>query len=86
MGMTTSITVRKVPDNVKQALRVRAARKGRSLEEEVRQILVRAADEGDSPRSLNLAEAIAGITDPLGGIELDIPRREPPPEPPRFDD
>lgn len=84
--MTTNITVRKVPDHVKQALRVRAARRGRSLEEEVRQILVRAAGETDGSRPLNLAEAIAAITDPLGGIDLDIPARAPPRPPPGFEE
>jgi plasmid stability protein len=83
---TTNITVRKVPEHVKQALRVRAARRGRSLEEEVRQILLRAAGEAETAKPQNLAEAIAAITDPLGGIELDIPEREPPPPLPQFDD
>jgi plasmid stability protein len=84
--MSTNITVRKVPEYVKQALRVRAARRGRSLEEEVRQILVRAASEGDPARPTNLAAEIAAITDPLGGIELEIPKREPPRPPPGFED
>ena len=34
-----TLTIRNVPDDVKQALRVKAARKGRSLEETLRQIL-----------------------------------------------
>ncbi len=84
--MSTNITVRRVPEHVKQALRIRAARRGRSLEEEVRQILLRAASDGDPARPTNLAAEIAAITDPLGGIELDIPEREPPRPLPPFDD
>lgn len=37
-----TLTIRNVPDDIKQALRVKAAQKGRSLEEALRQIL---ADE-----------------------------------------
>jgi antitoxin FitA len=35
-----SLTIRKLPDDVKQDLRERAARNGRSLEEEARQALI----------------------------------------------
>lgn len=35
----TTLTVRKLPDDVRRALRVRAARHGRSMEAEVREIL-----------------------------------------------
>jgi plasmid stability protein len=41
-----TLTIRNVPDGIKQALRVKAAQKGRSLEEDLRQIL---ADEVADP-------------------------------------
>lgn len=52
MGM---ITVRNVDDSVKRALRERAARHGRSMEAEVRSILVDAVSRQDAP---NLYESI----------------------------
>jgi plasmid stability protein len=69
-----SVTVRKLDDGVKARLRVRAARHGHSLEEEVRQILTEAASEAEI-RSDNLADAIRRIFQPLGGVELDLPQR-----------
>ncbi len=41
-----SLTVRNVSEAVKQRLRLRAARNGRSMEEEIRQLLAAAADDG----------------------------------------
>ena len=64
-----SITVRRIDEEVKRRIRVRAARHGRSLEEEVRLTLERAGDPAPRPR-LNLAEFIASRFDPLGGIDL----------------
>jgi antitoxin FitA len=54
---------------VKQALRVKAAANGRSMEEEVRLTLERSGNEPAKPR-LNLAEFIASRFDPLGGVDL----------------
>ena len=79
-----SLMVRKIDDRVKARLRVRAARHGRSLEEEVRRILARAAEESD-PAPGNVADAIAQIVDPIGGVELDLPPRGRVFDPPRFD-
>jgi plasmid stability protein len=79
-----SVTVRKLDDDVKARLRVRAARHGRSLEEEVRQILTEAASEAEV-RSDNLADAIRRIFQPLGGVDLDLPQRIFNRPPPRFE-
>ena len=79
----TSITIRDLSDDLKRRLRVQAAEHGRSMEEEAREIL-RAALTEDSP-PVNLAEAMCAHFAPLGGVELEIPPREPMREPPSFD-
>ena len=78
-----SITVRNLDEDVKMRLRVRAAGNGRSMEEEVRLILRDAV--GRKPGSRNLAEAIRARIAPLGGVDLELPPREPAREPPPFD-
>ena len=78
-----SITIRNLDDGVKTRLRVRAADNGRSMEEEARLILRDAVSRGKSPR--NLASAIRARLAPLGGVDLELPPREPGREPPSFD-
>lgn len=78
-----SITIRNLDDDVKTRLRVRAAENGRSMEEEVRVILREAV--GRKPDSRNLAGLIRARFAPLGGVDLELPPREPAREPPRFD-
>ena len=70
-----SITVRRLDDTVKAKLRLRAARHGRSMEEEAREILRAGLRAKRVPR-LNLAESIRRYIDPLGGVELAFPPRE----------
>lgn len=83
----STLTVRNLDEETKQALRMRAARKGSSLEEEVRTILRRAAAEDSTPkrRHDNLYDAIRELVEPHGGFDLDIPERSSPREPPAFD-
>ncbi|MGA2196280.1 MAG: plasmid stabilization protein [Bryobacteraceae bacterium] len=70
-----SITIRKLDDAVKSRLRIRAARHGRSMEEEAREILkVAVVEEGS--HKLNLAESIRRHIDPLGGVDLTLPSRQ----------
>ena len=70
-----SITIRKLDDAVKSRLRIRAARHGRSMEEEAREILkVAVVEEGS--HTPNLAESIRRHIDPLGGVVLAIPSRQ----------
>jgi plasmid stability protein len=71
-----SITVRNLDENVKKRLRLRAAEHGRSMEEEVREILNREVDKPKS-RQLGLGEAIRRRFAPLGGMELELPKRGP---------
>lgn len=78
-----SITIRNIDPQLKARLRVRAARHARSMEAEVRAILRDAvASEAASPG--NLATAIAKCFEPFGGVDLEIPPREPIREPPKF--
>lgn len=77
-----SITIRNLDDDTKERLRVRAAHRRRSMEEEARNILREALDaETTLPR--NLAETIHDRFAPLGGVDLEIPPREPMREPPQ---
>ena len=78
-----NITIRNLDDALKRKLRIRAAEHGQSMEEEVREILRQAVGEASPPR--DLAAAIRRRIDPLGGVDLDIPAREPLREPPGFD-
>jgi plasmid stability protein len=76
-----SITIRNLDARTKERLRVRAARRGRSMEEEARQILAAVvAETSTTPR--NLAESICRRFEALGGVELPLAAREPIREPP----
>ena len=79
-----SITVRKIEDELKQRLRMRAAEHGRSMEEEARSIL-RSALGWEAVPEKDLGTAIHELFKPFGGVELGIPPREPMRELPRFD-
>ena len=78
-----SITVRNLDDGLKRRLRIRAAENGRSMEQEARDILRTALDEEAVPVR-NLGTALHELFKPFGGVELDIPAREPMREIPRF--
>jgi plasmid stability protein len=70
----SAITVRKLPDDVKQRLRMRAAANGRSMEAEAREILV---DALAPPRVDNAwVEALIELGDKYGGIQLELPPRD----------
>jgi plasmid stability protein len=71
-----SMTIRNIDDALKSRLRIRAAEHGRSMEEEARDIL-RSALAVVEPEPENLAVAIRRRFGPLGGVDLDIPPREP---------
>ena len=80
-----SITVRNLDDGLKRQLRIRAAEKGHSMEQEARDILRAALDEESVTSAKGLGTAFHKLFEPLGGVELATPRRGPMPEPPRFD-
>ncbi len=79
-----SITVRNLDDGLKRRLRIRAAENGRSMEQEAREILKAALEDEEAPVK-NLGSAIRARFAPLGGVELEIPPRQPMRDPPRFD-
>lgn len=71
-----TLTIRNIDPQVHQRLRERAARNGRSVEAEVREIL---RDIADGPEK-NFGLAWYGMTRTVGGVELDIPERSRPRE------
>jgi antitoxin FitA len=70
-----SITIRNLEDDVKQRLRVRAARHGRSMEEEARDILRQVV--GQTPPARNLAASIQARIAAKDRVDLELPAREP---------
>jgi len=78
-----AITIRNVDDALKKRLRVQAALHGRSMEEEARAIL-RTALSREPGGPENLGSGLHALFEPYGGVDLDIPPREPMREPPRF--
>lgn len=85
-----SITLRNLDDGLIRRLRTRAAEHGRPVEEEAREILrFVVGEEKPPPPSGNLVEEIrfhlAAFFNEFGGVDLEIPPREPVREPPKFD-
>lgn len=80
----TTLTIRKVDASLRELLRVRAARNGRSMEAELRAIL---ADTLTVDRDVrpNLAEAVQRRFAPFGGVELKLPPRTAVRPPPSFE-
>ena len=67
-----AVSIRDLPDDVRDRIRIRAARHGRSMEAEMRAILTAAvADEART----DLATALRHRFAELGGVELEIPPR-----------
>jgi plasmid stability protein len=79
-----TLTIRNLDAALKERLRVRAAQHGHSMEAEVRDILQDTLNEPQRP-AVNLYQRIRSRFAPLGGVDLELPPREPAPEPPRFD-
>ena len=80
-----TMTIRNLDDDLKTLLRLRAARHGKSMEEEARSIL-RAALAGrvEDDSGAALYAAIRARVEPLGGVDLELPSREPQRDPPDF--
>jgi plasmid stability protein len=75
-----SITIRKLPEETKRKLKIRAAENGRSMEQEAREIL-RIELSKPAPAAArtgkDLVDAIRRRFAPYGGVELEIPPRGP---------
>ncbi|MGB7552764.1 MAG: hypothetical protein WBM04_00210 [Candidatus Korobacteraceae bacterium] len=78
-----TLTIRQLDEKTKGRLRVQAAQHGRSMEQEAREIL-RSALVPTRKQEKSLVEAIRERFGPLGGVELDLPKRGPGREPPDF--
>lgn len=68
-----AVSIRNLDDTVRERLRVRAAAHGRSMEAEMRAILVEAVREPSDDEGL--LEALAARFGELGGVDLDLPPR-----------
>lgn len=68
-----AVSIRDLDDGVRERLRIRAARHGRSMEAEIRAILADAVSEPGASQGLFMAllERFADV----GGVELDLPAR-----------
>ncbi|MEL6823418.1 MAG: plasmid stabilization protein [Calditrichota bacterium] len=78
-----SITIRKLPDEIKEKLRVIAAQKGISLEAHLRNVLEKAAGEETSPDIVGIAKKYFGSKN---GIDLEIPPMTSKRKPVKFDE
>lgn len=74
-----AVSIRDLDDTVKEKLRIRAARHGRSMEAEIRAILTAAVTE-EAPQA-DLFSALTARFAQLGGLDLnlDLPERATPP-------
>ncbi len=79
-----TLTIRDLDETLKRDLRVRAASRNRSMEEEARQILRAALLESPAPAK-DLASRIRARFAGLGDLALSVPTREPVRTPPSFD-
>jgi len=72
-----TIVIRNLDPAVKRKLQIRAARNGRSMEAEAREMLSVAAEKALETREpkRGLGTAIHELFAPLGGVELQIPPR-----------
>ena len=83
-----SLNIRQLDPTLKEQLRVRAARNGRSMEAEARNIIKAALSSKEKPPATGaeLLDSIRQRFAPLGGVELELPPRGPWREPPDFSD
>lgn len=70
-----TMTIRNIDDQLKARLRIQAAKHGRSMEDEARDIL-RAALSTEPASGQTLVDDIRALFEPLGGVELEEPPRD----------
>jgi plasmid stability protein len=77
-----SVTIRNLSDETHRALRVRAARHGRSTEAEIRAIL----DEAARPKKrIKIGSELTAFGQRFGGVDLAVWRDRTPIEPAKFE-
>ena len=74
--LMAAVSIRNLDDDVKERLRMRAASHGRSMESEIRAILVDAVTEPDEQPGM-LVTLMERFGD-LGGVEFEFPARATP--------
>jgi plasmid stability protein len=74
--LMAAVSIRNLDDDVKERLRMRAASHGRSMESEIRAILVEAVTAPDQHPGL-LVTLMERFGD-LGGVDLEVPARTTP--------
>jgi plasmid stability protein len=79
-----SLIIPDLDEDLRARLEARAADRGRSVEEEAREILEDVLQATSPGSGRVLYESIRKIVEPLGGIELTIPPRKPTRPPPDF--
>ena len=72
-----ALSIRGLDDDVRERLRMRAARHGRSMEAEIRAILVEAVRDPEPAE--DLFTALLARFGEMGGVELELPVRATPP-------
>lgn len=77
-----AVTVRNLPVEIHRALKLRAARHGRSTEAEIRAILEEAVRP---PSRVKIGSALAAFGQRYGGLDLDISRDATSAEPAEFE-
>lgn len=86
-----TLTIRNLDEETKRSLRMRAARRGVSMEQEARMLLARAVrlPEDDPAQRADGAgwyRSIRELLEPHGGFDLDLPpRNQAMRDPPAFD-
>ena len=71
-----ALSIRDLDDDVRERLRMRAASHGRSMEAEVRAILIEAVTPPEERQDLFFA--LLDRLGAMGGVELELPEREHP--------
>ena len=80
------LTIRKLDDELKTQLRIVAAKHGRSMEEEAREILKKELTPPPPKETAgSLYRQIRSLVEEFGGVELELPDRREHRDPPAFD-
>jgi plasmid stability protein len=80
----SSVTIRNLDPAIKERLRVQAAEHAHSMEAEARRILQVALNVAVKRPRRNLYDRIHDRFVAVGGVDLELPARDPGREPPRF--